>query len=132
MDDDEFFTLLTADLLRHTGYDVAVAETGEKAIQLYKKEKESGVPFDTVILDINIRGGMGGGETIKELLLIDHDIRAIVSSGDTRHPLMVDYKKHGFKATLPKPYGVRELWKTVSNVIQKKEVSLQKVHKSID
>ncbi len=117
MDDDKFLSLLTVELLNNIGYHVALAANGEKAISLYKKAKESDRPFDLVILDINIRNGMGGRETMNHLLQIDPGIRAIVSSAYIEDPLMVDFRDYGFSGALPKPFGVRELHDTVSRVM---------------
>ncbi|MFA9454787.1 MAG: hypothetical protein ACERK6_12830, partial [Candidatus Aminicenantaceae bacterium] len=39
----------------------------------------TGDPFDAVITDLTIPGGMGGRETIEKLLEIDPEVKAIVS-----------------------------------------------------
>jgi len=43
------------------------------------------------------------------LLAFDPDAKAIVSSGYATHPIMWNFKKHGFKAVLPKPFEVKDL-----------------------
>ena len=70
----------------------------------YRKAQDSGEPFDIVILDLTVRGGMGGQDAIQELLRLDSGIKAIVSSGYSEDDVMSDFKACGFKAYLTKPY----------------------------
>jgi len=56
-----------------------------------------------VILDLTIKGGMGGKQTIEELLKINPNVKAIVASGYSDDPVISNYKKYGFCASLPKP-----------------------------
>ncbi|MCP4140647.1 MAG: response regulator, partial [Chloroflexi bacterium] len=71
--------------------------------------KELGNPFDAVILDLTIRGGMGGLETIKKLLAIDPDVKAIVSSGHYQTDVMRKFNEYGFKDVMPKPYNIDKI-----------------------
>jgi len=50
------------------GNEVEVAEHGEAAIMKYISARESGRPFDIVILDLTIRGGMGGWRRLNDFL----------------------------------------------------------------
>jgi two-component system cell cycle sensor histidine kinase/response regulator CckA len=68
-------------------------------------------------MDLTIPGGMGGKEAIQELLKIDPDIRAIVSSGYASDPILSDYRSYGFKGVLVKPYKIQELDKVLGEVI---------------
>lgn len=60
---------------------------------------------------------MGGKEAIEKLLAIDPDIRAIVSSGCPSDPIMANYREHGFRAVVTKPYDLEELGRTVHRTI---------------
>jgi len=104
-------------MLQHMGYEVEFAEDGGEALELYKRAKESGRPFDVVILDLTVPGGMGGKETMKRLTEMDPQIRAIVSSGYSNDPVMAEYKQYGFRGVMAKPYQVYELGQTVHKVI---------------
>ena len=83
-------------MIKKLGYEVEVAEEGGLAIEKYRKALNSDNPFDAVILDLTVPTGLGGVDTIKELLKIDPDIKALVSSGYYKEPVMTDYMKHGF------------------------------------
>jgi len=54
-------------MLRALGHEVEFAENGEEAISKYREALSSGRRFDIVILDLTIRGGMGGEEALREL-----------------------------------------------------------------
>lgn len=121
MDDEETIReLLSADLTE-AGYTVELTKDGAEAIERYKKAEESGEPFDVVIMDLTIPGGMGGREAIKQLLEIDPDAKAIVSSGYSTDPVMADYKKYGFSAVVTKPYSVGELEKKLRSILKGKK-----------
>jgi DNA-binding NarL/FixJ family response regulator len=88
-----------------------------EAIEMYKKAKENGIPFDSVIMDLTIPGGIGGKEAIQELVLFDPEIKAIVSSGYTTDSIVSDYRKYGFSAFIAKPYKLSELSEILHDVI---------------
>jgi len=105
-------------MLKHIGYDeVEFAKDGAEAIKLYKKARKSGNPFDAVIMDLTIPGGLGGKQTIKKLLEIDPEVKAIVSSGYTDDPIMSKFKKYGFSGVVSKPYTIEELGKVLHDLI---------------
>jgi len=103
MDDEEFIRLPTKKILERMGHEVELACHGVEAIQKYAHARDSGHPFDVVILDLTIKGGMGGKQTIEELLKINPNVKAIVASGYSDDPVISNYKKYGFCASLPKP-----------------------------
>lgn len=105
MDDEEIVRTVTGEMLQVLGYEVAIAMDGAEAIRLYSEAKESGTPFDAVIMDLTVPGGMGGKEAILKLRELDPEIRAIVSSGYSQDPIMADFKQYGFSAVLAKPFS---------------------------
>jgi len=109
MDDDEIFCNFSRRTLVRLGYEVEIASEGSDALEIYRNARESGYPFDAVIVDLVIQGGMGGDEAIKQLLTIDPDANVIVSSGHWLDPHMTNYKEYGFKGALSKPYSIEEL-----------------------
>lgn len=109
LDDEQIVRDIAWELIRVLGHEVELARQGEEAIEKYRIAKESGSPFDVVILDLTIRGGMGGKETLEHLLAIDNNIKSIVSSGYSDDAVVSEYQKYGFKARLSKPYKIEEL-----------------------
>ena len=110
MEDEAVVAEMTINMLHHLGYeDVEHASNGAEAVERFTRARESGVPFDLVILDLTVKGGIGGKETIKRLKEIDPGVRAIVISGYSSDPVMSDYASYGFCGSLRKPYGMRDL-----------------------
>ncbi len=104
MDDEECIRDLMRDLLAHIGYAVCLVKDGYEAVAEYQRAKDAGKPFDAVIMDLTVPGGMGGREAIQRLLKIDPDVLAIVSSGYSDDPVLADFKSYGFAGVLSKPY----------------------------
>ena len=78
---------------------------------------KSGNPFRAVIMDLTVRGGMGGLECVKKLLEIDPEIKAIVSSGYADNPIMSKYRESGFKGIIIKPYEIEDLSEILYKII---------------
>ena len=62
---------------------------------------------------------MGGVETISELLKIDPDVKALVSSGYSNDPVMSNYAAYGFCGVLPKPYTKNQIAEILKTVLMK-------------
>ncbi len=118
MDDEMIVRKVTGEMLTYIGYKVEYARDGAEAIEIYKREKEKGEPFDAVILDLTVAGGMGGKEAIEKLLEIDPKVRAIVSSGYSNDPIMANFREYGFRAMVVKPYKIKVLSKAVREAMK--------------
>ena len=117
MDDELIIAKSVSQQLRKLKYKVEIVKDGTEAIEMYKEAMESDKPFDAVIMDLTIPGGMGGKETIKELLEIDPDVKAIVASGYSNDPLMTNFSEYGFKGVVEKPFEIYELEEVLQKVI---------------
>jgi len=116
MDDEEIIRSYASTLLIYLGYSVETVSDGEEAVSLYTERKKIGQPFDIVILDLYILNGVGGEPTIRKLRDIDPGINAVVSSGNPESTVMKDFRKYGFRATLPKPYSAGQLREMVEAI----------------
>lgn len=117
VDDDKSIRDVAKIMLEGVGYEVVLAADGAEAIGLYSEAKESNKPFDIAVIDLTIPGGMGGKEAIQELLKMDSNIKAIVSSGYANSPIMAEYEKHGFCGVIAKPYGLDRLSQALHDAI---------------
>ncbi|MBU4445961.1 PAS domain S-box protein [bacterium] len=117
MDDEDFVREVAGEMAESLGYSAEFAKDGAEAIELYEKALKSTEPFEAVIMDLTIPGGMGGKEAVRELLKIDPEVKAIVSSGYSNDPIMSDCKKYGFVGVVAKPYKISELGKTLKEII---------------
>ncbi len=117
MDDESAIRDVTGAMLRMHGFQVECAADGEEALERYVSAAADGHPFDLVIMDLTIPGGMGGRETMERLLVLDPSVRAIVSSGYSDDPVMADHAACGFVGVLPKPYRLAELLAAVRSAL---------------
>ncbi len=117
MDDEKMILKLGRIMLGRMGYEADFAEDGERALELFKRAIARDKPHDAVILDLTIKHGISGIRTLKKMLGIAPETRAIVSSGYSEDPVMTAPQSHGFQASLPKPYTSAELEKVLAEVL---------------
>lgn len=115
--DDEIDSLApVGDMLSENNCNVVLAENGDEALKIYEQKMKNADKFDTAVVDIIVKKGMGGEEFIKKLLALDPEVKAIVSSGCATDKLMIDYKLYGFCASIAKPYKAEELLALVKDI----------------
>ncbi len=117
MDDEEIVRTVADKMLQHLGYAVALTRDGEEVVSVYREAKESGRPFDIVILDLTVPRGVDGKEAIARLRAYDPDVRAIISSGYPNDPAVADYREHGFVGVMNKPYELRQMEAALAEVL---------------
>lgn len=118
MDDEMPVLELTGSVVRELGYDFELARDGNEALERYARAQQANNPFDLVIMDLTVPGGMGGKETMENLLKIDPAARAIAASGYSNDPVMANHREYGFKGIICKPYDIDKLGRVLTNVLQ--------------
>jgi CheY-like chemotaxis protein len=118
MDDDEKIREIGREMLEHMGYQVKTASDGHQALELYIMAMLENTPFDAVIMDLTVPGGMGGKETMAKLLEIDPSATVIVSSGYANDTVMSNYKQYGFSAIVAKPYKIEDVSKVLKSLLR--------------
>jgi PAS domain S-box-containing protein len=108
VDDEEAIRNVLGGILRKQGHEVVTAPSGEEGLLRYRDALRS-APFDLIILDLTLPGGLSGVETLTRLLTLDPKVRAIASSGYFSDPIMADPKRFGFLQALPKPYTYEQV-----------------------
>jgi CheY-like chemotaxis protein len=116
MDDEPFIRRATTRLLESLGHTVETAAEGAAAIAVFAAARAAGHPFDAVILDLTVPGGLGGLETLARLRALDPSVKAIVSSGYSDDAALAEYRRHGFASALRKPYTLEVLAEAVAAV----------------
>ncbi len=122
MDDEDIILDVAGRILTRLGYQVAFAKNGAEAITRYSQARSTGNPFDLVIMDLTVPGGMGGKEAVKKIREIDPSAKAIVSSGYCNDPVLAHYSDYGFNGIVSKPYSIKILSDTVMKVISNTDI----------
>lgn len=118
MDDMEAMMNVAGEILSILGYEVDFSTNGQEAIDAYTLAKESGTPYDAVVFDLTVPGGMGGEEAAEKLIEYDPSLIAIASSGYSNSDIMSNPKDSAFKAVVPKPYRIKEMSDALDKVLQ--------------
>ncbi len=116
MDDQDLVRGMVERMLHNLGFTTRGAANGEQALELFRAAREDGAPFQLVILDLTVVGGMGGKETLAALRSLDPSVKVIVSSGYSDDPVLSAYREHGASGILPKPYRLQDLKSVLSEV----------------
>ncbi len=119
MDDEEPIREMAEMFITRLGAEFTGVADGAAAIEAYQQARALGRPYDVVVMDLTVPGGMGGREAMQKLLALDPGVRAIVSSGYSRDPVLGSYRQHGFCGILPKPYGLEQLRKVLVEVVSR-------------
>jgi len=117
MDDDAMVRGVAGAMLRQLGHEVEEAADGMEAVEAYRRAGEEGAPFDLVIMDLTVPGGMGGLEALARIREFAPDVRAVVSSGYANDPIMAHCREHGFAAAIGKPYQLREMARVLDSLL---------------
>jgi PAS domain S-box-containing protein len=117
LDDDEEIQEVLGKMLQHLGFEVDLANEGEKALRYYAQALEQKAPYLATILDLTIPGGMGGKETLRQIKDLHPEATVIVSSGYSNDPVLARFQEFGFSGVIAKPYNILDLSKVLSQVL---------------
>ncbi len=117
MDDEAVIRKILEAGLEKLGYTSESVSDGQAALDAYQAAMTSNDPFDAIILDITVPGGMGGEEAIELLKAIDPDVKGIVSSGYATGAAMSMPERLGFRGVIAKPYSIQQLSHVLHDVL---------------
>jgi PAS domain S-box-containing protein len=121
MDDEEMVREMTRALLEELGYRVQECRDGAEAVERYAAARSAGSPFDAVVMDLVVMGGVGGREALEKLLAIDENVQAIACSGYSSDQVMANFRKYGFCGKLEKPFSLEDLQNVLEGVFLHRE-----------
>ena len=123
MDDEPMVLETIGGMLEALGHSAGLADSGETAVRMYQEAIEAGKPYDLLILDLTVPGGIGGEETLRTLRKSHPDVKAFVSSGYSNNPIMANHERYGFVGVIAKPYHLDQLGDTILNCLASGKLS---------
>jgi diguanylate cyclase (GGDEF)-like protein len=99
VEDDKFFREMYFDLLKQDGYEVDMADSGEEALTLLKKDT-----YSLVITDL-VMGGISGLELLTRIKQSDPTVDVIIITGNANIDSAIYALKNGARDYLVKPFN---------------------------
>jgi len=127
MDDEPMVLKVGAKHFGRLGLEVETAADGAAAVDEFRRHREEGRPFDLVVLDLTVSGGMGGAQALQSMREIDPDVLAIACSGYFDAAVMSSPGQFGFAGVLAKPYLAADLERVLESVAGKARTDTQGV-----
>ncbi len=121
LEDEVVIQRVIKSMLQRLNYKPIITSKGIETISAYKEYKNQGKKIDAVILDLTVKGGMGGQQTIKKLIETDPNVKGIASSGYATGEVMSNFKRYGFSGVLVKPYTISNLANILESIINNNE-----------
>jgi PAS domain S-box-containing protein len=117
MDDEAAIRKMATAMLHRLGCEVELVADGQAAVEAFRAARAAGRPFDAVVMDLTVPGGMGGMEALQQMQTIDPAVRAIVSSGYSSDPVLANYRSCGFSGRVAKPYEIADFGRVLREVL---------------
>ncbi len=118
MDDDVGIRIIVEKMLSLQGFEVFTVRDGAETIAAYRRAHTMGSAFDVVLLDLEVRGGMGGRECIARLRGEFPDVKALLATGFSDDLILDNHREFGFSGVLTKPFNPERLVSTVATLAQ--------------
>ena len=116
VDDEEMVLESGEELLKYLGYEVLLADNGQKGLELYKKNQHK---IDLVLLDM-VMPVMGGGEAFDRMKEINTNVKVLLSSGYSLEGEAKEILKRGCDAFIQKPFKLEQLSQKLIGILRKK------------
>jgi len=120
MDDEPAVRKVVERMMEHLGHTSVLVTDGSEAVAAYRLAKESGSPFDVVIMDLTVPTGMDGKEAMEKIKAFDPTVVAVLSTGNLNESVVTAYQSFGFKSIIPKPFELNQLKEVLTELLQKK------------
>lgn len=122
VDDEEDFLETIVNRLKKRKIDTAGVKSGEEALEMLEKK-----PFDVVILDVKMPGGMDGIETLREIKKIQPLVEVLLLTGHASVETSIEGMKLGAFDYLLKPVKLEDLLPKLEEAFKRKDAHDQKI-----
>jgi len=118
MDDDDIVRHVAGSILKRLGYEAILTCDGSEALERAQALVAEGKPLRAALLDLTVRAGKGGRDTVGPLNELVPGLPIIASSGYSDDPVMAEPAQFGFTASLPKPFRLSELAELLTRLVR--------------
>lgn len=119
MDDDDMVRHVAASMLAHLGYEPVTTCEGAEALERTRALLAEGKHLSAAMLDLTVRSGEGGRDTVRPLRALVPELPIIASSGYSDDPVMAEPTQFGFTASLHKPFRLPELGELLARLVKR-------------
>jgi signal transduction histidine kinase/CheY-like chemotaxis protein len=106
VDDEQGVRTALSQIAKVMGFDVSTVATSDEALQSYKDRLHASRPFSSVLLDLNLRGGLNGIEVFHAIRRMDPEALVVATSGQHAEGDVERFRALGFAGFLAKPYSL--------------------------
>jgi two-component system cell cycle sensor histidine kinase/response regulator CckA len=119
VDDEPEIRKLVSAMLSNSGYQIILADTGEQAIKLFRKQPKA---IDLLLTDV-VAPGMAGPTLADQLTELKPDLRVLFMSGYDNRQVVQKYVVEKGYLLLPKPFTVKQLEEKVAEALSSRKLS---------
>jgi DNA-binding NtrC family response regulator len=114
VDDEPEIRKLVSAMLSSSGYRIILADTGEQALKLFRKQPQA---IDLLLTDV-VAPGMAGPTLADQLTELKPDLRVLFMSGYDSTQVVRKYVVEKGHLLLPKPFTLQQLEAKVAEALQ--------------
>lgn len=119
VDDEQILRQIAREILEEIGFSVILAEDGEEAVAIYRKEYER---IRVVLLDM-LMPKLSGNEVYSKMKKINPDVKVILTSGFRKDKRVEQALNAGADGFIKKPYNFKRLSEMIFQVLKRKSKS---------
>jgi two-component system cell cycle sensor histidine kinase/response regulator CckA len=119
VDDEPEIRKLVSAMLSNSGYQIVLADTGEQAIKLFRKQPKA---IDLLLTDV-VAPGMAGPTLADQLTELKPDLRVLFMSGYDNRQVVQKYVVEKGHLLLTKPFTIQQLEEKVAEALKSRKLS---------
>ncbi len=119
VDDELFVRELLLEFLSTQGYEVTLADSGEKAVELMQTQ-----PADVVLVDLKMPG-IDGIKTLTQIKKIAPDALAIIMTGYPTIESSIEALRHGACDYVVKPFKLNDLKSSIEKALREHKLKIE-------
>jgi two-component system, cell cycle sensor histidine kinase and response regulator CckA len=124
VDDEPEIRKLVSAMLTPQGYRIILADTGEQAIKVFRKQVKD---IDLLLTDV-VAPGMAGPTLADQLTELKPDLRVLFMSGYDNRQVVQKFVVEKGSLLLTKPFTIKQLKEKVEEALRSRKMSKSSTH----